>query len=53
MTLNVRSIVWLGDTKKRLKEFPGKVRSDIGAALLAAQCGETAEHIKPFKGVGS
>ena len=53
MTLNVRPIVWLGDSKKRLKEFPGKVRSDIGAALFAAQCGETAKHVKPFKGIGS
>jgi phage-related protein len=53
MTLNVRPIVWLGDSKKRLKEFPGKVRSDIGTALFAAQCGETAEHVKPFKGIGS
>jgi hypothetical protein len=25
----------------------------MGAALFAAQCGETAEHVKPFKGVGS
>lgn len=24
----------------------------MGAALFAAQCGEMAEHIKPFKGVG-
>lgn len=53
MTLNVRSVIWLGESKKNLKEFPAKVRSDIGAALFAAQCGETAEHVKPFKGVGS
>ena len=53
MTLNVRLIRWLGDSKKNLKEFPEKVRSDIGAALFATQCGETAEHVKPFKGVGS
>jgi phage-related protein len=49
----VRLIAWLGDSKKRLKEFPQKVRSDMGAALFAAQCGEMAEHVKPFKGVGS
>jgi phage-related protein len=36
-----------------MQEFPKQVRSDIGAALMAAQCGETAEHVKPFKGVGS
>ncbi len=49
----VRSVAWLGDSKKKLKEFPQKVRSDMGAALFAAQCGEMAEHVKPFKGVGS
>ena len=53
MTLDVRTIVWLGDSKKNLKEFPDKVRSDIGTALFAAQCGEMAEQAKPFKGVGS
>ncbi len=48
-----RLIAWLGDSKKKLKEFPQKVRGDMGAALFAAQCGEMAEHVKPFKGVGS
>jgi len=49
----VRLIAWLGDSKKKLKEFPPQVRSDMGYALFAAQSGEMAEHVKPFKGVGS
>jgi phage-related protein len=49
----IRPVVWLGDSKDNLKEFPKKVRSDMGAALFAAQCGEMAEHVKPFKGVGN
>ena len=48
-----RSVVWLGSSRKNLREFPQPVRRDMGAALFAAQCGETAEHVKPFKGVGS
>jgi phage-related protein len=36
-----------------MRGFPKKVRHDMGAALMAAQCGEMAEHVKPFKGVGS
>jgi phage-related protein len=48
-----RRVVWLGDTRRNLRAFPQPVRRDIGAALFAAQCGETAEHVKPFKGVGS
>jgi phage-related protein len=48
-----RRVAWLGDTRRNLQAFPQPVRRDIGAALFAAQCGETAEHVKPFKGVGS
>ena len=36
-----------------MQGFPKQVRTDMGAALMAAQCGETAEQVKPFKGVGS
>ena len=53
MALEVRPVIWLGNSRKNLQEFPKKVRSDMGAALFAAQCGETATHVKPFKGVGS
>jgi phage-related protein len=53
MGFDVRPVVWLGSSKKNMREFPKQVRSDIGAALFAAQCGETAEHVKPFKGIGS
>ncbi len=48
-----RRVVWLGDSRKTLQVFPQPVRRDMGAALFAAQCGETAAHVKPFKGVGS
>jgi len=48
-----RRVVWLGDTREKLREFPQPVRQDIGAALFAAQRGETAQHVKPFKGIGS
>lgn len=48
-----RRVVWLGDSRRTLQAFPQPVRRDMGAALFAAQCGQTAAHIKPFKGVGS
>ena len=53
MTLDVRPVIWLGNSRKNMREFPKEVRSEIGAALMAAQCGEMAAHVKPFKGVGS
>jgi phage-related protein len=48
-----RRVVWLGNSRKNLQAFPQSVRRDMGAALFAAQCGETAAHVKPFKSVGS
>lgn len=53
MALEVRSVVWLGNSRKNMQAFPKPVRSDMGAALFAAQCGQMALHVKPFKGVGS
>lgn len=53
MALEVRPVVWLGNSRKSMQEFPKTVRSDMGAVLFAAQCGQTASHVKPFKGVGA
>lgn len=52
MALDIRPVIWLGNSRKNMQEFPKQVRVDLGAALMAAQCGEMSEHVKPFKGVG-
>lgn len=52
MEYTVRPVIWLGNSRKKMKEFPKQVRIDMGAALMAAQRGETAAHVKPFTGVG-
>lgn len=49
----LRDVVWMGDCKKRLQEFPKEVQRSMGGALMMAQFGGTADHVKPFKGVGS
>jgi len=41
----------MGDSKKKLQEFPKDGQRSIGSALMLAQFGGTAEHVKPFKGV--
>ena len=46
----MRELVFLGDTQKRLREFPDKVRGGIGYALGLAQIGEMPYQAKPFKG---
>ena len=53
MRPTLRPVIWLGNSRKNMQAFPKPVRIDLGAALMAAQCGETAEHVKPFKGAGS
>ena len=49
----LRDVVWMGDSKKKLQEFPKDAQRSIGSALMLAQFGGTAEHVKLFKGVGS
>ncbi len=45
-----RPAVWIGSSRTDLREFPRRVRSDIGHALYAAQQGETDPAAKPLKG---
>ena len=49
----MREVVWMGDSKKRLKEFPSETQRAMGGALMLAQLGGLADHAKPFHGVGS
>jgi len=49
----LKSVIWIGDSRKIIREFPMEVRQDIGVALYDAQTGEKSPLAKPFKGVGS
>lgn len=51
--LNLREVIWIGDSKVRLKEFPQPIQKDIGDALFIAQAGSMSPEAKPFKGIGS
>lgn len=46
-----RSIVWVGDSKRRLLEFPREVRILVGHALSEAQSGRKVDYAKPLKGL--
>ena len=52
-TPKLRPIVWLGNTKKNILEFPEDVRKLIGDELQFIQFGGIPKDAKPFKGVGS
>jgi len=49
----LRAVVWLGDAKKNLREFPDGARKLIGDELQLLQFGGMPRDTKPFKGVGS
>ena len=49
----LRSVVWLGNAKKNLREFPEGARKLIGDELQLLQFGGMPRDTKPFKGVGS
>lgn len=49
----LRPLIWMGDSRKNIREFPVDVQKSIGYALQLVQAGETPMEAKPFKGVGS
>lgn len=48
----LRPVVWLGNARKNILEFPGEVQKLIGDELQLIQFGEMPKDAKPFKGVG-
>ncbi len=49
----MKNLVWLADSRSRLKSFPGGVQDDFGYALYAAQLGEASPKARPLHGLGS
>jgi phage-related protein len=49
----MRPLVWLGNSKRNLREFPPDARRIIGDELQLLQYGGMPKDAKPFKGVGS
>ena len=48
----LKTVVWVGPTRKELKAFPRPVQRAVGLALYAAQLGERPPDAKPLKGFG-
>jgi phage-related protein len=49
----LRSLRWVGSSKKDLTGFPAKVKDSFGFELYLAQAGQHPPSAKPFKGLGS
>ena len=48
----IKSIVWIGSSRRDLKSFPAEVRDIMGYALYQAQVGRKAPSAKPLVGFG-
>ena len=48
-----RTVVWLGNSKKNIRNFPKGAQKLLGDELQLIQFGGMPKHAKPFKGVGS
>jgi phage-related protein len=49
----IRTVVWIGTSKKNLQGFPKGAQKLIGDELQLIQFGEMPTNTKPFKGIGS
>jgi len=49
----LRPVVWMGDSKKNIQDFPEGAQKLIGDELQLIQFGGMPKDAKPFKGVGS
>src|ERR1700692_3393813 len=48
----MKPVVWIGSSRRDLREMPPQVRRDVGQALYTAQQGVTDPAAKPLKGFG-
>jgi phage-related protein len=49
----LRPVVWLGNSKKNLRDFPDGAQKLLGDELQLIQFGGMPRDAKPFKGIGS
>ena len=49
----MKPVRWIGDSRRRLREFPRSVRSEIGQALYQAQLGEGHPSASPMQGLNA
>jgi len=49
----LRPVVWMGNSKKNILDFPDEAQKLIGDELQYIQFGAMPKDTKPFKGIGS
>ena len=53
MPKDLKEVVWVGNSREIIREFPKEVRIAAGRALRFAQRGDKHPDAKPLKGLGS
>ena len=48
----MKDVVWVGDSRERLRRFPKEIRRSIVKALEYAQLGDKHPTAKPMRGIG-
>ena len=48
----MKPVIWIGSSRRDLREMPQQVRREIGQALYTTQQGATDPATKPLKGFG-
>ena len=49
---SLKPVVWVGSSRRDLRDFPEPVRDHIGYALYVAQCDGKHRDAKPLRGFG-
>lgn len=49
----MKKLIWIGDTRKRLKEFPDESRREAGEQLWRVQSGKDPVDWRPMAQIGS
>ena len=49
----MKDVIWVGDSRERLRRFPKETRQVIGKALEYAQFGDKHPTAKPMRGLGT
>jgi phage-related protein len=48
----IKTLIWVGSSRRDLKAFPDEVKDGMGYALYQAQIGQKAPTAKPLRGFG-
>jgi phage-related protein len=51
--INRKQVWWMGDSRKRLQDFPGDVRWEVGGAIDNAELGDSHQSASTMKGINA